>query len=837
LAQAWSGNQAPPPIKMASSESVGQIRWDPFNDPNDAVAGRRTEYVEETPDRLVAMPHAGAGDWNPFEDPDMLELMGDIAVVSDDVEAIEVWIEQAVIARVPADRVQPKRDRARDLRLREADMAKRKVMTGEQLDGAMQSRDREGLRAAISKATAAGAHPDRLEAACQRLEALKRADVERLRKEAVESEANFRSREGDLLTAADGKLARRQLVPSAEVDLLDDEMVALERRHRRYVESLKGKVAGLQSSMTKKSAVGGTIHVKFNFLSGEVEMVQMDLADKGMCLLTKLVPLRRKHKIPENLGLFLPSGEPVDLARPLGAQGVHDGCAVRVDDAVLGAKRPDAAAEAAAAAGGREESEEEQVDTAALEEELKARQEAERWVPVYWPIAYTKPSSAWVQEALGKHQQVVVLGWGATEDPEVMKQSVDAVKALGGTLLLISGPATPPDIDFPMGEAEATGVPLAFLKLPVVARGVLMAKAVQRRLEEAGVKGSYALVAVSRCFQNRRLVLTLGEFGCQAPRSAQKYFEKPTIIPYCADPLRTILPDVQQRKKEILVEAFLMSQLERVTFGPEAKERLSELAIEVFARGEWPRDLLCNLSSHPGYWLREKDEEPPEPKPSAAPSQPRGGTAGRAIAALEANAAGRLRGSASDKGKDIATATSGKGSSVTAPRDVRSRSGEKQYEALRGASGAGASSSSAADSSAVVPPRSDTRPPLMLAARDNDLERVQMLLERGREDPNLADAAGETALFEALAIGSADITACLLMHSANPLQRSLNGMVAADLADNDAAKTLLNIFQGGTVTAEARTVALDALSGEMRRQWIRHMQDRVIKNMAKTSVR
>merc|ERR1719440_96031 len=76
----------------------------------------------------------------------------------------------------------------------------------------------------------------------------------------------------------------------------------------------------------------------------------------------------------------------------------------------------------------------------------------------------------------------------------------------------------------------------------------------------------------------------------------------------------------------------------------------------------------------------------------------------------------------------------------------------------------------------------------------------------------MSDALGETALFEAAASGNADIVTSLLLALADPSRRSLNGMVASDMAEYVTIKTLISLFQGWEVEDHARDDALATLS-------------------------
>eukprot|EP00930_Biecheleria_cincta_P094801 TRINITY_DN8632_c0_g1_i7.p1 TRINITY_DN8632_c0_g1~~TRINITY_DN8632_c0_g1_i7.p1 ORF type:complete len:410 (-),score=90.47 TRINITY_DN8632_c0_g1_i7:672-1901(-) len=104
---------------------------------------------------------------------------------------------------------------------------------------------------------------------------------------------------------------------------------------------------------------------------------------------------------------------------------------------------------------------------------------------------------------------------------------------------------------------------------------------------------------------------------------------------------------------------------------------------------------------------------------------------------------------------------------------------------------------------------------LLLATQANGLTEVLRLLQNGA-DANVADEVGETPLFEAAAIGNADITAALLLYSADPGHKSSHGMTARDLAASSQITTLLELFQNAPVDDSARDLALASLSGSVK---------------------
>lgn len=104
--------------------------------------------------------------------------------------------------------------------------------------------------------------------------------------------------------------------------------------------------------------------------------------------------------------------------------------------------------------------------------------------------------------------------------------------------------------------------------------------------------------------------------------------------------------------------------------------------------------------------------------------------------------------------------------------------------------------------------------PLACAARRGHLQTVLRLLTEDGTNPNVGDELGETPLFEAAAGGCADVVAALLLHRADPGQRSLSGGVAFDLAADSTTRSVLACFGGGEATVEEKWAACRALDDE-----------------------
>uniref|UniRef100_A0A7S4UIW7 Uncharacterized protein n=1 Tax=Alexandrium monilatum TaxID=311494 RepID=A0A7S4UIW7_9DINO len=124
---------------------------------------------------------------------------------------------------------------------------------------------------------------------------------------------------------------------------------------------------------------------------------------------------------------------------------------------------------------------------------------------------------------------------------------------------------------------------------------------------------------------------------------------------------------------------------------------------------------------------------------------------------------------------------------------------------------------SAADQAAAATSCAPLDARLAQAVRAGNLPAVQELLSRGA-DPNAVDARGETPLFRAAELGSADLAAALLLHAADPLRESAGRLTAADLASTAAVEALLDLFQGARPEDAAADALLRALGSASARE-------------------
>lgn len=111
---------------------------------------------------------------------------------------------------------------------------------------------------------------------------------------------------------------------------------------------------------------------------------------------------------------------------------------------------------------------------------------------------------------------------------------------------------------------------------------------------------------------------------------------------------------------------------------------------------------------------------------------------------------------------------------------------------------------------------------LLEAVRCSDAQEVARILAAGA-DPNVPDELGETPIFEATAVGHANIVALLLMSRADPEYRSPQGMVARQMALEPAA-LLLDLCSGRRSDSASWEEGLAHLSGPLRAPFARQFQ-------------
>lgn len=580
----------------------GFASWDPFTDPNDARHGQTTQYLG---DASTQKAPASQVDWDPFEDHDMLQLMGDIAMESDDVEAIEAWIQQAEASRLNAKILTPKRDRVHDLKLRAKDHEKRKSVT-QRFDEAMRGNDRDLMREVIREATRIGAHPNKLEAASRRIEVLKREAATQARQKDLSDSAERERRDLVLAEAALQKLEKQQLLPwSAELELRDDERLALDRIFNQEQPTIPTTTITnneIEIKPMHEPIQNLTFSIKFCFPSGETEAIQVSNADKGAVLLAKLISFKGKHYIPEKLGLFRPSGAEVDFDNSLQAQGIHHGCTIRVDNAILGSRDPASARKRWQVAP---PSDTENVPASASAvvsvnetEQERFERECERWIQIYWAICLQKPSFGVIRDLLRKHELVVVLGWLATDDPEIMQQTTEAMQKLRASFVILAGESEPTE------ECTAQhSVQLAYLMLPNHAESIELGQAVSECVKLHCGDEDFVIVVVSRCFAVKRVCFAIDRF--RLPPEPGNAWPVVNIIPYCQDPEYALAEDVKHRRQDVLMEADLMAEIEPTTFNLEEECQLQDLMREENVE---PRVRLELVNPFMDEWVDDHNE-------------------------------------------------------------------------------------------------------------------------------------------------------------------------------------------------------------------------------------
>eukprot|EP00434_Breviolum_minutum_P019019 symbB.v1.2.016767.t1/scaffold1288.1/size126514/8 len=106
------------------------VQWQPDNSWKNGYLQRRIHFLLRWHDLSSVMENwdpfsegpASAEDgqamenWNPFEDPEMLELTGELAMESDDIDGLEAWLVQAKVMHLPWEKIQPKQEKLELLR-------------------------------------------------------------------------------------------------------------------------------------------------------------------------------------------------------------------------------------------------------------------------------------------------------------------------------------------------------------------------------------------------------------------------------------------------------------------------------------------------------------------------------------------------------------------------------------------------------------------------------------------------------------------------------------------------------------------------------------------------
>lgn len=446
--------------------------------------------------------------WNPFEDPEMLELTGELAMESDDIEGLEAWLVQAKVMQLPWEKIQPKQEK-----------------------------------------------------------------LELLRSQKVPSPAANREAKDteEIKAVAQQKLLRKRLVPSLDLELSQQEEAILQK-------DLKENIAPKKSQEVKVIQ----FPVRVIFPDGIVEELKVNPCENGSNILLQLLPLKRSHVFPEDFAVLLPSGKALDFRKPLQAQGVHGNAELRIDEACF--------VEEVDEVPSREESEEGNKS----EEENFAREVEQGWNLIYWPLCVALAGFEETLRAIQKHPQVVVFGWNACHDLEVMQLTQEVSYKIGSDYLIVTGSQAPPEEWWPTTEEEANlAASECTLRgsrgpkhpktsvLRIDQNGVPseLAPAILAGLRAAGCGSSLALVVVCRAFQSRRPVSVLHWCLQQEDYSHWRI----TVLPYSWDPRFVYLEDCQHRGDQVILEAQLLTEMNPTVWmeeeGQEAEIALSRVLL------------------------------------------------------------------------------------------------------------------------------------------------------------------------------------------------------------------------------------------------------------------
>jgi len=132
---------------------------------------------------------------------------------------------------------------------------------------------------------------------------------------------------------------------------------------------------------------------------------------------------------------------------------------------------------------------------------------------------------------------------------------------------------------------------------------------------------------------------------------------------------------------------------------------------------------------------------------------------------------------------------------------------------------------------AVVEPPAPSKPsPLALAAKTGSMKKVMKVLQEGA-NVNASNARGETPLFTAAASGSLDVTAALLLHSADPGRKSKSGLMAQDAAPPGPVRSLLELAHGNFESAAMQSV-MGVLDPLLKPQMMHMLQEKMQAKMS-----
>lgn len=82
--------------------------------------------------------------------------------------------------------------------------------------------------------------------------------------------------------------------------------------------------------MAPVQAPKGQLQLQLRFPDSSCESVSVDASSSGIAVLTKMLPLKRRKQLPEDMQIYRPDGAPLELDRPLARQGLFNGATLLV---------------------------------------------------------------------------------------------------------------------------------------------------------------------------------------------------------------------------------------------------------------------------------------------------------------------------------------------------------------------------------------------------------------------------------------------------------------------------------------------------------------------------
>lgn len=243
-------------------------------------------------------------------------------------------------------------------------------------------------------------------------------------------------------------------------------------------------------------------------------------------------------------------------------------------------------------------------------ENERFEQELPCWNMIYWPLCVEISTMAEAQSALRKHSEVVVLGWDACHDLEVLKFSQDIAQDVPTNAIIFTGSEAPPAAWLQSVESGGTSSGYApsftgatshkqitqtksknvVLTLDRFGEVEETANAIFDRISEAGCGSSFVLLVVSRAFQSRRVMSIIHWYLHRQEFSSGL---RVTALTYSWDPQAACWEDCRFRGQSVLTEAQLLVEMYPGVYseeeGQDAEFALSHLlqAHPMQARAHW----------------------------------------------------------------------------------------------------------------------------------------------------------------------------------------------------------------------------------------------------------